>query len=58
MITGSRNDGTLAVRGVIGVEWMPHDTPIDIFLEVAPTLQLTSSTGFDIDAGIGAGFFF
>jgi hypothetical protein len=37
---------------------MPFNTPIDIFLEVAPTVQLTSATGFGIDAGIGARFFF
>jgi hypothetical protein len=58
LITGPGNDGSLAVRGVIGIAWMPLNTPIDIFLEVAPTVQLTSSTGFGIDAGIGARFFF
>jgi hypothetical protein len=58
LITGPSNDASVAVRGVLGVAWMPRNTPIDIFLEVAPTVQLTSSTGFGIDAGIGARFFF
>jgi hypothetical protein len=58
IITGPGNDGSLAVRGVIGVAWMSYNTPIDIFLEVAPTVQRTSSTGFGIDAGIGARYFF
>jgi len=58
LMTGPDNDGSVAVRGVIGIAWMPYNTPIDIFLEVAPTIQLTSSTGFSIDAGIGARFFF
>ena len=58
IITGAGNDASVAIRGVFGITWMPHNTPIDIFLEVAPTLQLTSSTGLSIDAGIGARFYF
>ena len=58
VITGPGNDGSLGVRGVFGIAWLPHNTPVDVFLELAPTLQLTSSTGFYIDAGIGARFYF
>ncbi|MGA2624853.1 MAG: hypothetical protein ABSF91_13420 [Bacteroidota bacterium] len=47
-----------AVRGVIGVGWVPHETPIDIFLELVPSLQFTSSTGIGFDAGLGARYFF
>jgi hypothetical protein len=56
--SGAGYDGSVAVRGVFGIAWLPHNTPIDIFLELAPSLQLTSSTGFGIDAGIGARYFF
>lgn len=56
--TGPQYEGSLAVRGILGIVWLPHNTPLDIFIEVAPTLTLISSTGFDIDAGIGARFFF
>ena len=56
--TGPRYEGNLAVRGVLGIHWLPRDTPLDIFLEVVPTLTLVSSTGFDIDAAIGARFYF
>lgn len=52
------DDGSLAVRGVLGIAWMPHETPFDLFLEVAPSLELTPSSGFGIDAAIGARFFF
>jgi len=58
MNSGAGYDGSLAVRGVFGIAWMPHKTPIDVFLELVPSLQLTSSTGFGIDAGIGARYFF
>ncbi|HTK82614.1 MAG TPA: hypothetical protein VL633_10010 [Bacteroidota bacterium] len=56
--TGAGYTSSAAVRGVLGIAWMPHETPVDIFLEVVPSLQLTSSTGFAIDAGIGARYFF
>jgi hypothetical protein len=56
--TGGGYDASLAVRGVFGIAWLPHNTPIDVFLELVPSLQLTPSTGFGIDAGIGARYFF
>jgi hypothetical protein len=56
--SGAGYDASLAVRGVLGIAWLPHGTPIDVFLEIVPSLQLTSSTGFGLDAGIGARYFF
>ena len=56
--TGAGYNSSFAVRGVLGIAWLPHETPIDVFLEVVPSLQLTSSTGFGIDAGLGARYFF
>ncbi len=56
--TGAGYNSSLAVRGVIGIAWMPRETPIDIFVELAPSLQLTASTGFAIDAGFGARYYF
>jgi hypothetical protein len=56
--SGAGYDGSVAVRGVFGIAWLPHDTPIDVFLELVPSLQLTTSTGFGMDAGIGARYFF
>jgi hypothetical protein len=56
--SGAGYDASLAIRGVFGIAWLPHNTPIDVFLELVPSLQLTSTTGFGIDAGIGARYFF
>lgn len=56
--SGAGYDASVAVRGVFGIAWLPRDTPIDVFLELAPSLQLTPSTGFGLDAGIGARYFF
>ena len=56
--SGAGYNSSVAVRGVFGIAWLPRETPIDIFLEIVPSLQLTSSTGFAIDAGLGARYFF
>jgi hypothetical protein len=56
--SGAGYNSSLAIRGVFGISWLPRGTPIDVFLELAPSLQLTSSTGFGIDAGFGARFYF
>jgi hypothetical protein len=55
--SGAGYDGSAAVRGVFGIAWWPHKVPMDVFLELVPSLQLTSSTGFGIDAGIGARYY-
>jgi len=56
--SGGGYDGSIGVRGVFGIAWFPHSTPIDIFFELVPVLQITSSFGFGIDAGLGIRYFF
>jgi hypothetical protein len=56
--TGGGYDGSFGVRGVFGIAWFPHATPIDVFIELVPVLQITPSTGFGIDAGLGIRYFF
>jgi len=56
--TGGGNTSSLAVRGVFGIAWMPHQTPIDVFLELAPSFELTPATGLVIDAALGVRYFF
>ena len=48
----------LAIREVLGIAWLPRNTPIDIFLELVPSLELTPASGFALDAAIGARYFF
>jgi opacity protein-like surface antigen len=55
---GAGYDGSFAVRGVFGIAWLPRSPSIDIFLELVPSLQLTSATGFGMDAGLGARYYF
>lgn len=56
--SGGGYDGSIGIRGVFGIAWFPHSTPIDVFLELVPVLQITSSTGLGIDAGLGIRYFF
>jgi hypothetical protein len=56
--SGGGYENSLAVRFVIGLAWMPQDTPIDMFIEFVPSLQLTSKTGFAIDSALGARYYF
>ena len=56
--SGGGYESSLGVRGVIGIVWLPRDTPIDIFVELVPVFQLTPGTGFGIDAGLGIRYFF
>jgi hypothetical protein len=56
--TGAGYEDSFAVRGVFGIAWMPRTTPIDIFIELVPSLQLSYGTGFGIDAGVGIRYYF
>ncbi|MCL5268643.1 MAG: hypothetical protein M1469_11160 [Bacteroidetes bacterium] len=48
----------VGVRGVIGIDWMPYNVPLDVFLEMAPVLYVAPATAMGVDASLGARFFF
>ncbi len=52
------DDGSLGIRGVIGLNWLSRTLPLDVFLEVAPIFRIFPSTSLDFDAGLGARFWF
>ena len=56
--TGGGYDGSLGIRGVVGIAWFPRNTPIDVFFELVPVFQVTPLTGLGVDAGIGIRYFF
>jgi hypothetical protein len=56
--SGGGYDGSLGVRGVFGIAWFPHSTPIDVFFELVPVFQVTPLTGLGFDAGLGIRYFF
>ena len=54
----NKDDNALGARGVIGINWLSNETPFDVFLEVAPVFNLFPSTSLNLDAAIGARYFF
>lgn len=55
--SGAGYEGSLGLRGVIGIAWIPRSTPIDIFIEFVPVFQVTPITGLGIEAAIGARYY-
>lgn len=46
------------IRFPVGLNYLFEGAPVDVFLEVAPTLDLIPGTSFDLDAGIGFRYWF
>ena len=51
-------DNQFALRVPVGADYMLGSAPIDIFVEVAPTLNVTDPAGFRFDGAIGFRYFF
>jgi len=51
-------DFIFSLRGSIGMLYFFKDVPIDIFFEIAPSLDIIPATDFSMDAAMGARFFF
>lgn len=56
--TFSNSDDAFGLRGVIGITWTQDDLPFDAFIEIAPVFMLLPSTELEIDASIGARYYF
>ena len=48
----------MGIRVPFGLDYMFSEAPVDIFLEVAPGLDLLPATTFWMDGGIGVRYFF
>jgi hypothetical protein len=52
------HDAILGVRVVGGFAFWPRNTPIDIFVEIAPVVDLAPATELNANGGVGIRFFF
>jgi len=52
-----RDKTTVGLRGVVGLEYIPDNIPIDLFLEFAPILNLIPDKKFRFNAAIGIRYF-
>jgi hypothetical protein len=48
----------VGIRFPVGLAYLFDGAPVDVFLEVVPTLDLIPSTSFDIDAALGVRYWF
>lgn len=53
-----KHDEWVGVRFPLGVSYLFPTAPFDVFLEIVPILDLLPETDFDLDAAIGARFYF
>jgi hypothetical protein len=57
-IRNGGDDSDVGLRAVAGVAyWLPRD-PVEIFLELVPVFNLSSSEGVGVEAGIGLRYYF
>jgi len=51
-------DSRLGVRFDVGLTWVPRNSPIDVFIEIAPLLDIIPETKFSVNGGIGVRYYF
>jgi hypothetical protein len=57
-LKAEEDDTWLGVRVPLGVAFFVNDAPLDLFVEVAPLMDLLPSTEFRINAALGARYYF
>lgn len=51
------DDAVIGARVPVGINYLFEDSPIGLFLEVVPVLNLAPTTDFDVDGGLGVRFY-
>jgi hypothetical protein len=51
-------DNIFGVRGVAGLNYIFDGTPLDIFIELVPILDIAPKVGFDFNGAIGIRYYF
>ena len=53
-----KHDSKVGVRVPLGLNYLFANHRFDIFIEVAPIIDLAPDTGFDVSGGLGARYYF
>ncbi len=53
-----KGDSRLGFRFDVGLVWVPRNSPVDVFLEIAPLLDIIPETKFSVNGGIGVRYYF
>lgn len=51
------DDAVIGARIPVGLNYLFDDSPIGLFLEIAPIINLAPETDFDVDGGLGVRFY-
>ena len=54
----TKDETALGVRIPLGINFKSRKIPIDVFIEIVPTLNLIPETVFDLEGGIGVRYYF
>ena len=52
------DDAIFGIRVPLGISYLFSDAPIDLFAEIVPVLDIAPDTDFDLNAAIGARYYF
>jgi hypothetical protein len=55
---GHDHDDLLGVRFPLGIAWIAATAPVDVFVELAPVLDLVPGTDLSLNAAIGVRYWF
>lgn len=51
-------DSELGIRVPLGISWVFAEAPLDVFFEIAPSVNLYPETDFEMHGGIGLHYYF
>jgi hypothetical protein len=57
-VSAGKGGGVIGLRLVGGTAWLPRNTPLEVFFEFAPILDLIPATEMSLNSGVGVRFFF
>jgi len=57
-INNTKYDSDIFLRIPIGMAWLPDATPLDVFVEVSPTVDVSPVTFSYLTANLGARYYF
>jgi len=53
----AKNDAVIGARVPVGINYLFEDSPVGLFFEVAPILNIAPATDFDVDGSLGVRFY-
>jgi len=58
LVLREKQESSLGIRGVIGLDYIMDFEPIELFIELGPVLDVIPDTAFDFGGGVGVRYYF